>query len=636
MTASKIVLGAASGGAGGAGLDVDEVFSTHLATGNNSTQTITNGIDLSGEGGLVWTKTRSVSDNHRLTDTERGAGKGLDASNNYAEWTANPSAGTPSGVSSFNSNGFVSDLSHSFFNNEEIVSWTFRKAPNFFDVQTGTCSSGGQLEVNHNLGSSPAMVIVKGTNVADDWYVYHISQGASKYGSLNTTSNFQSYSPALFDNISSTTFRIKFGSYYANQPVVLYLFAHNNSDGGFGPDGDQDIIKCGSFNTPSSGDLDVSLGFEPQFILFKRSDASENWGMRDVMRGMSYASNGDARLWPNLSNQEFDGDAFNPTPTGFTVQGGADLSYSATYIYMAIRRGPLAVPEDATKVFAIDTFGSTGDGKTPGWRSGFPVDMALYKIPSGASDGNIASRLTAPKYLRTNSTAAESTDNDFTFDYNNGWYNYTGTIATYYSWMWKRAPGYFDVRAYDGGTTNISHGLGVNPEMIWVKRRDGTSHWAIYHKDTGVTKTLQFDTNAPFTNTTFTGVFDETFRAQTSYTNVNYNNMKYVAYLFATAPGVSKVGSYTGNGSSQTIDCGFSNGARFVLIKGITTNGYNWCVWDSARGIVSGNDPKLELDTSSAQQTGYDFVDPESSGFSVTNYADVNGSGVTYLFYAIA
>jgi hypothetical protein len=38
------------------GAYIEDVFSTYLYTGNGSTQTITNGIDLDGEGGLVWTK----------------------------------------------------------------------------------------------------------------------------------------------------------------------------------------------------------------------------------------------------------------------------------------------------------------------------------------------------------------------------------------------------------------------------------------------------------------------------------------------------------------------------------------------------------------------------------------------------
>ena len=72
MATKKKMLQAAAGNAGGAGLDVDEVFSTYLYDGNGYTQTITNGIDLAGEGGLVWIKQRDGSAIHGLVDTERG------------------------------------------------------------------------------------------------------------------------------------------------------------------------------------------------------------------------------------------------------------------------------------------------------------------------------------------------------------------------------------------------------------------------------------------------------------------------------------------------------------------------------------------------------------------------------------
>jgi hypothetical protein len=45
---------AAAGAAGDENLYIEDVFSTYLYTGNGSTQTITNDIDLDGEGGLVW------------------------------------------------------------------------------------------------------------------------------------------------------------------------------------------------------------------------------------------------------------------------------------------------------------------------------------------------------------------------------------------------------------------------------------------------------------------------------------------------------------------------------------------------------------------------------------------------------
>jgi hypothetical protein len=110
-----------------------------------------------------------------------------------------------------------------------------------------------------------------------------------------------------------------------------------------------------------------------------------------------------------------------------------------------------------------------------------------------------------------------------------------------------------------------------------------------------------------------------------------------VAYLFATCPGVSKVGGYTGTGTTQTINCGFTGGARFVLIKATSTTG-DWYVWDSARGIVAGNDPYLLLNSTAAEVTTTDWVDTAATGFELSNAGGnlANSSGVSYIFLAIA
>ena len=112
---------------------------------------------------------------------------------------------------------------------------------------------------------------------------------------------------------------------------------------------------------------------------------------------------------------------------------------------------------------------------------------------------------------------------------------------------------------------------------------------------------------------------------------------QFVAYLFATLPGISKVGSYTGNGSSQTINCGFTTGARFILIKRTDSTG-DWYVWDTARGIVAGNDPHLSLNTTAAEVTTNDSIDPNASGFIVNQVAatNINVNAATYIFLAIA
>jgi hypothetical protein len=118
---------------------------------------------------------------------------------------------------------------------------------------------------------------------------------------------------------------------------------------------------------------------------------------------------------------------------------------------------------------------------------------------------------------------------------------------------------------------------------------------------------------------------------------VNGSTKTYIAYLFATLDGISKVGTYSGTGYAVNVDCGFTAGARFVLIKRTDSNA-DWYVWDSTRGIVSGNDPYWLLNSSAVQVTNTDYIDPLNAGFTVTSSAPaaLNTSGGTYLFLAIA
>jgi hypothetical protein len=143
--------------------------------------------------------------------------------------------------------------------------------------------------------------------------------------------------------------------------------------------------------------------------------------------------------------------------------------------------------------------------------------------------------------------------------------------------------------------------------------------------------------NWPTFKNNWAGVYPEATRIAVNDTDVNTNSNTYVTYLFATKAGISKVGSYTGNGSSQTINCGFSAGARFILIKRTNSTG-DWYVWDSARGIVAANDPHLSLNTAAAEVTTDDSVDPASSGFIVNQVAatNINVTSATYIYLAIA
>ena len=634
-------------------LDITDMFSTYLYEGTSSAQTITNGIDLDGEGGLVWMKNRTSSSySHALQHTTIADG-GYLSSNTTAAFQA----AANNGISAFNSDGFTFDTGNwEEFNNSshDYASWTFRKAPKFFDVVTYTGNGvGGLRTFSHSLNSDVGMIIVKDTSATAPWVIYHkglpsgnnmefttgISYANGYFSTAPTASVFSIDSTASVGttNISGNTY-------------VAYLFAHNDSgDGEFGPDGDADVIKCGSV----AGGATVDLGWEPQWVLTKSTDAAGSWWLMDSMRGMPVGG-AEVRLQAETNADESALSSYNYidiNSTGFTMKYPA-----SNHIYMAIRRGPLAVPDDATKVFAIDTYGGAGGGVAPAWRSGFPVDMAYYKDSASTSNNWNMSRLTGEDYLYFNTTAAAAQFSAIDFDYNNGYWGNGGTAATTYSWMWKRAPGFFDVVAYTGNGTagrTVSHNLGVAPEMMWVKRRDSdpTYAWATYVEPLGAGRVL-------FLERSDTGLDTSSFSPSSNYIwgegsnptaptsdvftlganeRVNASGGNYIAYLFASVAGVSKVGSYTGNGSNQTINCGFSAGSRFILIKRTDSSG-DWYVWDTARGIVAGDDPHLSLNTTAAEVTSDDSIDPASSGFIVNQVGatNINVSSATYIFYAIA
>jgi hypothetical protein len=618
-------------------LEVEDVFSTYLYTGTGAAQTITNGIDLDGEGGLVWTKSRSMSSAgyHQLIDTVRGVGKFLSSDLTQQEYTDTQT------ISAFNSTGYaIGNDAQVNTNNETFASWTFRKAPKFFDVATWTGDGTSSRAISHNLGTTVGMIIVKRTDGSEGWNSFHRSLGPTKSLSLHATTAQEDYDGYWNDTSpTNSVFTVGIQNNTSGREYVAYLFAHNDGDGEFGADGDADIIKCGSYTGNGSTDgVTVDLGFEPQWLMFKDTTNTNDWIIVDNIRGMvvdNDLANADAYLRPNLSNQEGASTIVEPTSTGFKVQnnGWTDTS-GANIIYIAIRRGT-KVPESATEVFAIDNQTASS---APFLTSNFPVDMAIRKTTTGGNS-EVMSRLTQGKALFANATSSEQTDSVAQFDFNDGCLDNTGTDAARYGWMWKRAPGYFDVVAYTGNSTagrTVSHNLGVVPEMMWVKQRPYSSNWRVYHSALGNVKALTLNDNSAAYN--LTSAWNSTTPTATEFTlgtsnDVNENPLGHIAYLFASLPGISKVGSYTGNGSSQTIDCGFTSGARFVIVR--DTTGGNWFVFDTDRGLTSSSSEALRLNLTSAEVSLSDAISPNSSGF-IVEASYFNNSGDTYIFYAIA
>ena len=625
-------------------VNVAEVFSTQLHVGNGGTKTITSGIDISGEGGLVITKAREVVEGMNFTDTVRGAPNRVRSNVN------DPSASLSTGLTAFNSTGHVyGSNSEVNQNTKKFVSYTFRKKEKFFDIVTYSGNGVAGRQIAHGLGSVPGMIIVKKVSSNGNWAVYHganTNAPETEVLFLNSTDATWDVNTAWNDTApTDSVFTVgTMGSVNgtgdgSGDTFVAYLFADNSSE-----DVNNRMIKCGSY-TGNGGVQSISVGFEPQFILVKNtSDASRSWNMYDTMRGIAIGNN-DAWLKAESANAEGNYNFFSElTTTGFQWRTGDGQTNKASeqYVYMAIRAPMMKEPEAATEVFAVDN----GNGSdVPAFNSGFPIDMAFWSNTQGGHT-KIADRLIGGgKHLETDAPDGFLTDSAHAFDYQTGWHD-SAQYSSRYSYMWKRAKGFFDVVSYTGNATvrTIPHSLGVAPEMIWVKA-DTNDHWKTMTDTGSITSIMDLNRDVDsgssiayfFGNgSTYTAPTDSVFTIGTQ-GNVNLNNTRVVAYLFATLAGISKVGNYTGNGSSQTINCGFSAGAKYILIKRTDAEG-SWYVWDSLKGIVAGNDPYFILNGTGADVTNNDSVDPHNSGFIVNHGTDTdtNVSSGTYIFYAIA
>lgn len=624
---------------------IEDVFSTWLYTGTGASQTITNNIDLSTNGGLVWIKNRAntggtYTASHNLYDTARGmtytAAQRLltdttDAQVSQSNYIRADTTGFSFGTSA--TGAMVNASSNTY------VSWTFRKQPKFFDVVTYT-GNGSSITVPHSLGSAPGCIIVKRTNTTGDWPVYHRSV-PSNCGFLNYTSSFGS--AQRFSSVTSTDFTINVSTADVNasgSTYVAYLFAHDA--GGFGLTGTDNVISCGSMTNGTT----VNLGYEPQFVLLKQSDGISAWFNIDNMRGFTTGATAGTGSYnylnPNSASAEAAGSNAYLTSTGFYYGG-----LSGNLIYIAIRRGPMAVPTDATKVYY--NIARTGTGAAATITSGFPPDLIIGSargVANGSAFSDFLRKSTNILFpygtyaeSAISDTVAAKTNTTYTVsaDASTGDFNTSG--ATVVHNVFQRTPSFFDI-VCDTGTGaahTISHNLGVAPELMIRKRRNLTSNWCVYPND--VTKVLFLDATNPFgtngaTYWNSTAPTASVFSIGTN-TDVNTNGGTYVTYLFATCAGVSKVSSYTGTGATQTIACGFAAGARFVMIKRTDVAG-DWYFWDSVRGMVAGTDPSL-LFNSTAAEVNANSVYTITTGFQiVSTAAGINASGGTYIFLAIA
>ncbi len=323
----------------------------------NGTGSAVSVSSLSFQPDSILTKLRNTAYNWYWADAVRGVSKTLSTDTTAAEQTPSPALYT-----SFDSNGYTLGTNtgsngstytyvdyvwnaggSTVTNTSGTISSQVRANPTAgFSVVTYT-GTGANATVGHGLNATPAMIMVKNRDSgAIGGAVYHTSMGATKYLKLfqTTTGSDQEAIDNTAWNGGSPTFNssvFSVGSLNrtnSSQQMVAYCFAAVAGYSAFG--------KYTGNGVPD-GPF-VYLGFRPRFVLFKRTDAANDWVIHDSSRNTFNVV--DDFLKPNLSNAEgaysTSGHGVDFLSSGMKLRtdSGQLNASTGTYIYAAFAENP--------------------------------------------------------------------------------------------------------------------------------------------------------------------------------------------------------------------------------------------------------------------------------------------------------
>ena len=208
--------------------------------------------------------------------------------------------------------------------------------------------------------------------------------------------------------------------------------------------------------------------------------------------------------------------------------------------------------------------------------------------------------------------------------------NNSGTIATTCSV--NEAVG-MSIFTYTGGNgaQTMGHGLGQVPDLIIVKRLDGSSAAFVGSPLIGSGKFLALNSTSG-TPTTNSGAFSSITSAVFGGNGVSgfsVAGQSLLGYAFVSIPGISKISTFTGNGGSTQAVTGLGFQPRWVLIKSISGTASDWRIFDDQRDAIL-------FANSTAVETTPKHITFDSNGFTLSSGASVNDNGSTYLFMAFA
>jgi len=562
---------------------VDDVFSTFLYKGNNNsnpnTQSINNGIDLGTEGGLVWIKSRTNTYNHILQDSVNGTGKWLQSNTNGGTTNTNQY------ITSFNANGFSLGTDNDINNSsQDFSSWTFRKAPGFFDVVTWTGNGAGSRQISHSLESVPGCIMIKRTDDSYGWYVYHRGLDSSNperyYLRLNessaaTNTTGQQWMAAAPTATNFTLAADIGGSGYEGlntngQTYVAYVFAG----------GESTAATARSVDFDGSGDY-LSIPDSSDFNIGSSEFTIEGWIKVDALNSTgagwltSWSSSSQRGWYFGTSNTNKFVFAWSDTGSNInTIDSGYTVKVDGQFHHYAVTRS-------GTTLY-------------------FYVDGLLVKINTSSGD---------------------------TF------HNSTGPVAVGYN--------------PDGGSGWELNGKISNLRFVKGTVVYTSSFRPPTEPLTNITNTkLLCCNNSSTTGSTVTPGTITANGDPTASTDSPFDDPAGFVFGDAGDQNVIKCGSYTGSSGTEPVNLGFE--PQWVMIKAAGSTGdswSNWHIYDNMRGVVTGgNDRSLSANTNDAEESGTNHANSNLIDFTSTGFiadasgggASVNGvNGVQYIYIAI-
>lgn len=302
-------------------------------TGTGSTKSIT-GVGFQPD--LVWSKSRSNAETHKLVDSTRGATKALSSETTGDEVTE-------SGITSFDTDGFTIDgATDTGYNTNTYtyVGWTWKKGVTpGFDIVTYT-GNGSARTISHSLGAVPHFMIVKARTTAgtdQGWPVYHRNDTTAPetdYLLLNSTAATADLDTIWNDTApTSSVFSVGTNALVNtnNDTYLAYLWTEISG-----------FSRFGSYTGNGSADGPfVWCGFRPRFVVIKRTDSTGDWWVYDTVRNTINASV-NKLLFNSNALEDTSGEDIDILSNGFKVRttaAGINTS-TATYVFAAFSENP--------------------------------------------------------------------------------------------------------------------------------------------------------------------------------------------------------------------------------------------------------------------------------------------------------